>query len=1060
MRTVDLPNNTTKDRLNMKRTHTGWLRRYVAIPIALALAALAATAASAAAAPQFTVTTAKSPTTEFRIGDRDVRYQVIARNTGDPVPAGTPATMRIVFPAGITVRSIDDSGTYYGLTSVKPICAVTGQVVSCTGTTAIPSAQDFRVQASLRIDDAAVDGGRAEVEVSGGGAPTASLSDPLTILPRRPFGLTYFEAGTLTDSGAYETVSAAGSHPYAAQADFAINTIYAPGPVRRPVEPVKDLITDLPAGFLGNPRATPRCNTSLLTGNKCPIDSQIGTITVDLGSAALEAFPVYNMVPERGNAAQFGAAVGNLGIVHIAASLRSDSDFGVRLTTRNIPSDPAVMSVKVVLWGTPADPRHDAERSDCSSGYCLPGASSSLPPVPFISNLHRCEAETPVTTILTNSWVNPGDFKRFDAVASPVVDCDKLTFEPAVDIAPTETAADTPTGLNVDMRFPTEDNADGLAPPPLKKAVVTLPEGMTVNPAGAGGLEACADDQLNLKVKDEVSCPLASKIGEVTATSPVLEETLSGGVYIRSQNSMDPESGEMFRLALVLENAERGLSIRLPGQVRVNKDTGRIETTFDNNPQLPVEDIHLKFKDGPRAPLATPPTCGVKTVDTVLTSWGGQTQSLQSSFTVPCTDGLGAFSPLFAAATQSPVAGGFSPFNVKIDRQDGQDVLAGVKVDLPAGLLAKVKGNLGTQIGEVDVAAGPGSQPFWLKGKVFFEGAYGDAPYSLRVVVPAKAGPFDLGDVTVKQKVYVDPATAQVSVVSDPVPIVVKGVPVRLRTLNVSVNKDGFIVNPTSCDEKQVRSTLTGAGGHDASVASRFQVGKCADLPFKPKLALSLVGKNQVTTGTHPRVKAQVNQTGIGEAGIQKAVVRLPKSLALDPENAQALCEFEDGTKPDLENHCPAGSIVGRARAKTPLLERDLVGNVYFVKNVRKDAKTGNAIRTLPMIVVALRGEIAVNLKGESSTTQAGRLVNTFANVPDAPISQFNLNIAGGENGILAVTRTRKSKINVCASRQIAEADMGGQNGRRHDTDVRIKTPCAKSTKKSKKAKKGQAGKK
>ncbi|HYI79523.1 MAG TPA: hypothetical protein VEW67_01520, partial [Thermoleophilaceae bacterium] len=209
----------------------------------------------------------------------------------------------------------------------------------------------------------------------------------------------------------------------------------------------------------------------------------------------------------------------------------------------------------------------------------------------------------------------------------------------------------------------------------------------------------------------------------------------------------------------------------------------------------------------------------------------------------------------------------------------------------------------------------------------------------------------------------------------------------------------------------------------------------------------------QVTTGKHPGIKAKVTQQGTREAGIEKAVVRLPKSLALDPENAQALCEFADGTKPDLENRCPKGSIVGRARASTPLLDDDLVGNVYFVKNVRRDPDTGNEIRTLPMIIVALRGEIAINLKGESSTTRSGKLVNTFNAVPDAPISRFNLNIKGGKTGIIAVTRTRKAKINLCTSRHIAENDMDGHNGRRHDTDVRMKTPCTKKqTKNAKRA--------
>jgi hypothetical protein len=236
------------------------------------------------------------------------------------------------------------------------------------------------------------------------------------------------------------------------------------------------------------------------------------------------------------------------------------------------------------------------------------------------------------------------------------------------------------------------------------------------------------------------------------------------------------------------------------------------------------------------------------------------------------------------------------------------------------------------------------------------------------------------------------------------------------------------------------------AGGARRDLANHYQASGCAGLAFEPRLKLRLTGRRQVRTGRHPGVRAQVTQDGVGEAGIAKAKVTLPKSLALDPDNARALCEFDQGTRPDLENHCPKGSIVGRARAKTPLLDDDLAGNVYFVKNVRIDQDTGNEIRTLPMIVVALRGQVAVNLIGESSTTRSGRLVNTFAGVPDAPISRFNLNIRGGRNGILAVTRTRRARINLCAkpNSHKAAADMDGQNGKRHDRNIRMNTPCRK----------------
>jgi hypothetical protein len=888
-------------------------------------------------------------------------------------------------------------------------------------------------------------------------APTASLAVPPP--PGMEFEIESFITEVLDKDEALET--RAGAHPHSARAEFKFNT-YDTGQTLDPLRPVEDMKSvrvRLPAGFSGNPNAAGTCplvtvgaQLSSALPSLCPPESIVGFVHVE-GGTTLRT-PVVNIAPEDGFPAEFGFSEASLTFT-VYPELRSDSDFGVDMTVpmANVNGNSEV-DMTFCSWGTEVffAPNNSTFR-------CREQGEPEAFAKPFLTNpATECTATNPVTELIVDTWQQPNVFRSRTAVSPLITSCDTLKFAPEVDIEPSTTVPDAPSGLDVDMAFPQDDNSQGQAPPALKKAVVTLPEGMSINPSAAGGLEACADDQLMLKSKSPMTCPEASKIGSVTAVSPLLDQPVNGGVYIRSQNSSDPGSGEMFRLALVLQNKNRGIDVRLPGQVRVDESTGRIETTFDNNPELPVSSIKLHLKDGPRAPLATPPTCGPKTIDTVLTSWGGQTVERTSTFNVDCTAGLGGFAPSFDAGAVNPIAGTFSPFAVHITRPDRDSAIDGVSLKLPTGLLAKVKGNLGTQVGSVKAFAGPGGQPFMLPGTVTLEGAYGDAPYSLRVVVPAKAGPFDLGDVVVRQKVYVHPVTAEVTVVSDSVPTIVKGVPARMQRLDVNVDKPGFMINPTSCEAKEITGTLDSLAGQTAAVRTRFQVGECAALPFKPRLAMRLTGRKQVSTGKHPGVRAQVNQTGVGEAGIKRAKVTLPKSIALDPENAQALCEFEDGTKPDLEKHCPAGSIVGRARAKTPLLERDLVGNVYFVKNVRIDAKTGNTIRTLPMIVVALRGEIAINLKGESSTTKAGRLVNTFNNVPDAPITKFNLNINGGANGILAVTRTRQSKINVCAGRQTAQTDMDGHNGRRHDFDTRIKTPCTKLARKTKKA--GRAKKK
>jgi len=430
-----------------------------------------------------------------------------------------------------------------------------------------------------------------------------------------------------------------------------------------------------------------------------------------------------------------------------------------------------------------------------------------------------------------------------------------------------------------------------------------------------------------------------------------------------------------------------------------------------------------------------------------------------------------AFAPALAAGMDTPAARSHGTFAFRFSRQDGEQHLRGLTARLPQGLLASVRDvplctnaqadagscPAGSKIGVVDAKAGAGD-PFVLeeKGEVFLTEGYKGGPYGLAVKVRPVAGPFrgamELSPIVVRQAIHVDRRTAQVTAVSDPFPLIHHGVPLRVREVNVLVDRAKFMLNPSDCDQKQVAADISSDQGASAGLANSFQAAGCKDLRFAPKLALRLTGRKQARTGKHPGIRAQVTQQGIGEAGIEKAKVTLPKSLALDVDNAQALCEFEAGTKPDLERHCPKGSIVGRARAVSPLLNDPLAGNVYFVKNVRIDPKTGNQIRTLPMIVVALRGEIAVNLVGESNTTKSGKLVNTFDEVPDAPVSRFNLNIAGGSNGILAVTRTRKALINLCArpNSHVAEADMDGHNGRRHDRDIRMKTPCAKRSQKTK----------
>jgi hypothetical protein len=635
-------------------------------------------------------------------------------------------------------------------------------------------------------------------------------------------------------------------------------------------------------------------------------------------------------------------------------------------------------------------------------------------------------------------------------------------------------------------------SAAGRATAHLKDTVVTLPEGFSVNPSGASGLAACSDTQIGVRGFDSANgrvlfndgdpfnkdggvdgaeCPDASKIGTARVDTPLLAEPVVGDVVLGEPKSTDPASGEMFRLFIVVRDTERGLVVKIHGTATADPQTGRISSVFANNPELPFDELTLDIQGGQRGLLALPLRCGNPSWSTSLTAWSGSPAVVDDGAFAIGSNCDAGFSPSLNAGSTPRGGRSNATFSFQFARRDGEQYLRGLTSKLPQGLLASVKdlplcsnaaadaGNCaaGSKIGVLDAKAGSGD-PFVLeeKGEVFLTEGYKGGEYGLAVKVRPVAGPFrgamELSPIVVRQAIHVDRTSAQVTAVSDPFPLIHHGVPLRVREVTVLVNRPGFMLNPSDCTSKQVGATLLSDRGASSNAASPFQAAGCGSLAFEPTLKLALTGRKQTTTGKHPGIKAVVTQKGVPEAGIERAEVRLPKSLALDVNNAQALCEYVDGTKPDLENHCPKGSIVGRARAVSPLLNDPLVGNVYFVKNVRTDPKTGNQIRTLPMIVVALRGEIAVNLKGESDTTKAGKLVNTFNNVPDAPVSQFNLNINGGKTGILAVTRTRRSLINICATgRQVAEADMDGQNGRRHDFDITMARPCAKKTRKAKK---------
>ncbi len=776
--------------------------------------------------------------------------------------------------------------------------------------------------------------------------------------------------------------------------------------------------------------------------------------------------------------------------VHIVGGVRDEPsafgpfDYGLYFTIEHLPAydsgdplSPGVVRSNLTFWGAPGDDAHDAERGRS----CVRLAALSLnpctllaapgqkpdPDLPFLSNPTECTNMSLVGRLSVFSAGNAASDTRTDqtptivdrddgTVKNGAQECQQLSLAPGIDVAPDVGAPDAPTGPEVAVSMGQEGLADRnrFAESHARDLTVTLPPGMTINPSVANGLETCSDAQLaaNVGVPGGEVCPAASRIGDVSVDSPLLPPAagdppgstprLTGSAYVGQ-----PLAGDRYRLFVTV--AGRKLSIRLKGSIQPDPATGQVRAVFKDNPQLPFNELSVDFRDGPRAPLATPNDCGLGAAQVTALPWSGTaavTAASSPGATPACAPA--GFEPSFAASTASPASGAFSPLTVRIARDDGNQFLSGVRVDTPPGLAAKVKGAAKcpgaaakagacpakSRIGTVTTTVGAGGEPYRLSGPVYFTGRYKGAPFGMVAVIRAIAGPYDLGTVVVRQSIFVDPEDASLAVISDPLPRILEGVPIRLRDVGVTVDKRGFAYNPTSCGVKSADSRMHSVAGTVADRAANLRFEDCARLRFTPKLQLGLTGVKQLRRGRHPGLRARVTQPR-RQANIASARVTLPKSLALDPANAQAVCGYEVS----LRAACPRKTRIGSATAVSPVLDRKLTGPVFFVQGIRIDPTTGNRIRTLPTLLVKLGGEIRINLRAATDVSGGGRLVSTFAAVPDAPVTRFDLRLKGGKGGILAAT----GRPRICGRRQVAASRMAGHNGKPGaQRRVRIATPC------------------
>lgn len=1022
-----------KTMLNFRR-----LRR--ASAAAVLLLAMAAPLAGAAT-PQWRLwVTSPDDVTPGRLASVDA----VIENVGD-VPLTGQLTVINTFPAGFGPVDPEMGGTVPGFS-----CQIVAQTSTCSVDVAglVPGAQ-VRLAYRTVVDPAATGTLVNAIEVSGGGmvAP-ASAEQELAIGPPGPFEIDQF-AMSLLDASRNPAVRA-GSTPRELTSTLAFRSFAQPE-FRTSVssERLKDTVVHAPPGLVGNPTATGKCTADQLaaaspdapsgTISNCPQESQVGIVHVHTAYGP-EVVPLYNLVAPPGAPAAFGFSY--LGItINLVAKLRA-SDNGIDIVALNAPSTLPISAVEVTMWGVPADRSHDYLRHLCvesSSGFFAGNSTgrvcpSNAPRKPFLRLPTSCAGALPWSAELT-TYTHPAKLVHADTESPGMESCYLVPFDPSFSLVPSDRRPHSPTGVDVNLSLPQDVGPDGIGQADLRTANVTLPADVSISPSSAGGLQACTDAELRLRIDGVATCPEASKIGSVTLTTPLLDHPLGGSIFLRTQASDDPASGRLFRIAVEVRSDDDGVNLKLPGSIKADPITGQLSTTFDELPQLPFSNMQLQFKSGPRAPLTSPRKCGTHTTTVELVSWSDKIVSTSTAFDIS-GDGRGApcprsrFSPAFRAGSQSPVAGKSTPFLVSLRRDDGDELFKALTVESPKGLLGRIKDvelcsdsaanagscGAGSLIGRATVGAGAGPNPFFITdGKVYLTGPYKGAPYGLSVVTRAIAGPFDLGTVVVRAAIHLDRRTAQLRVISEPFPSIVKGVPLNLRVVRLSIDKPGFMVNPTNCQRAQVSGTVTSTEDSIAALASRFQVGNCKNLRFSPRISMRVGAPGRTTRNSSTPLVTTIRQAK-GQANLAEVKVSLPKVLNSRlpvVERACTLAQF------DADN-CDKAEV-GSAVAVTPLLKDPLRGVAYLVR----DPGGG-----LPDLMIALRGDVDLDVFGEVEIPRSNRIVANFRTIPDAPITRFTLRLSGGSNGPLGVVsnlcgrRARRSKIEIA---------MRGQNGDRID---------------------------
>jgi hypothetical protein len=1067
---------------------------------AACIASVAAVAPAAAAGTVAWAIRGVAEPSAFSAGDRVAceagegrrgcdRYQLLVRNAGEEASTGT-VTVTDTLPLGIAPLGSPRSGQFGGdgaqWSCMDGVGVELRSTVTCELAEAVPAGAnapglDILVTAPTESMSGVL---WNELSVGGGGAPALAEASEQTPIgsPRPQFGLSEFGFEVGSDAGGASLQ--AGAHPWELTTSFGVATVLGSAAEDgatglRPLGDIKSLAVELPAGLLGDAQAAPKCSETELAASTCPTASEIGAFAVAAGQFAYGEFKygpaeagccsaVYDVTPAPGYPAEFGFTYGGVPTAMYASLVRSGGRYRVRLAIPYLPTSIEIFSVQLTFFGEPG---------------ALNGSGSDAS---LLTNPTACTALGLTTRITLTSWGEPHDPRFGEATAYPsLTGCNLLQYAPSLSLAPGTTAeggtseADAPSAYTAAIEQPQTQAFSEDATPELEDATVTLPEGVSIDPAAADGLEGCREqgpeginigsDQIGPEGRDEGDpeatelgeghggpggngspyddgldhtapghCPVASTLGTVEIYTPLLSArcgaagqapcgpgespaSLQGRVFLAAPScggAGQPACSEASALdgqlfGLYLEASGSGMIVKLAGTISASPTTGRLAVSFREMPQLPLSELELHFRGGPRALLANPQACGSFAASSVLSSWAGQEVSETApAFSVDWDGSGGAcpasapFAPLFAAGTLTATAGGSSPFTLAVSRQDREQDLSTLSFTTPPGLLANLSSvaacpepqaargacSAAAELGTATVAAGAASSPLQLSGHVYLTGPYNGRPYGLSIPIAAEIGPFHLGTVIVRASIAIDPTTLALTIATDPLPQIVDGIPLRIRTLDVTLDRPGFILNPTNCSEQQVTGTLGAAQGATANVASPFAVSGCTQLPFSPKLT-ALTRANGEFAGHGASLHLTIATTA-GQANLRALKIDLPQRLPARLQTIQHACPQAVFNRNPAA--CPAASAIGSATVATPISSSPLTGPAYLVSH-------GGA--AFPDMVLVLQAQgVRVDLTGALYVDAHNITSTTFRTLPDVPIRRLDLVLPEGKRSALAAS--------------------------------------------------------